>query len=54
MRASGRWSIASHSSANEREKKAGNPLDVRERIENMRQRVSTGIDKTDLRGPFAE
>lgn len=53
MRASGRWGHREPLNANEELKKAGNPLDVRERIENIYAKQGfDSIDKTDLRGRF--
>ncbi|AKN16682.1 nitrite/sulfite reductase [Mycobacterium haemophilum] len=51
----GQWALGNHEplNANEELKKAGNPLDVRERIENIYAKAGfDSIDKTDLRGRF--
>ncbi|MFV4460081.1 sulfite reductase SirA [Mycobacterium tuberculosis] len=51
----GQWALGHREplNANEELKKAGNPLDVRERIENIYAKQGFGsIDKTDLRGRF--
>lgn len=51
----GQWALGHREplNANEELKKAGNPLDVRERIENIYARQGfDSIDKTDLRGRF--
>lgn len=51
----GQWALGHREplNANEELKKAGNPLDVRERIENIYAKQSfDSIDKTDLRGRF--
>ncbi|CLN31431.1 sulfite reductase SirA [Mycobacterium tuberculosis] len=51
----GQWALGHHEplNANEELKKAGNPLDVRERIENIYAKQGfDSIDKTDLRGRF--
>lgn len=51
----GQWALGHRESlnANEELKKAGNPLDVRERIENIYAKQGfDSIDKTDLRGRF--
>lgn len=52
----GQWALGHREplNANEELKKAGNPLDVRERIENIYAKQGfDSIDKTDLRGAFA-
>ncbi|WP_180999068.1 sulfite reductase SirA [Mycobacterium tuberculosis] len=51
----GQWALGHRAplNANEELKKAGNPLDVRERIENIYAKQGfDSIDKTDLRGRF--
>lgn len=51
----GQWALGHREplNANEELKKAGNPLDVRERIENIYAKQGfASIDKTDLRGRF--
>lgn len=51
----GQWALGHREplNANEELKKAGNPLDVRERIENIYAKQGfNSIDKTDLRGRF--
>ncbi|MCV6985891.1 nitrite/sulfite reductase [Mycobacterium shinjukuense] len=51
----GQWALGNREAlnANEEMKKAGNPLDVRERIENIYAKAGfDSIDKTDLRGRF--
>ncbi len=51
----GQWALGNREplNANEEFKKAGNPLDVRERIENVYAKAGfDSIDKTDLRGRF--
>lgn len=51
----GQWALGQREplNANEELKKAGNPLDVRERIENIYAKQGfDSIDKTDLRGRF--
>lgn len=51
----GQWALGHREplNANEELKKAGNPLDVRERIENIYSKQGfDSIDKTDLRGRF--
>lgn len=51
----GQWALGHREplNANEELKKAGNPLDVRERIENIYAKQGfDSIDKTDLRGRF--
>ncbi|WP_211695802.1 nitrite/sulfite reductase [Mycobacterium spongiae] len=51
----GQWALGNREplNANEELKKAGNPLDVRERIENVYAKAGfDSIDKTDLRGRF--
>lgn len=51
----GQWALGHREplNANEKLKKAGNPLDVRERIENIYAKQGfDSIDKTDLRGRF--
>ncbi len=51
----GQWALGDREplNANEEFKKAGNPLDVRERIENVYAKAGfDSIDKTDLRGRF--
>lgn len=51
----GQWALGNHEplNANEEMKKAGNPLDVRQRIENSyAQGGFDSIDKVDLRGRF--
>lgn len=54
-RTEGQWALGHREplNANEELKKAGNPLDVRERIENIYAKQGfDSIDKTDLRGRF--
>jgi sulfite reductase (ferredoxin) len=54
-RSEGQWALGDREplNANEEFKKAGNPLDVRERIENVYAKAGfDSIDKTDLRGRF--
>lgn len=54
-RNAGQWALGHREplNANEELKKAGNPLDVRERIENIYAKQGfDSIDKTDLRGRF--
>jgi sulfite reductase (ferredoxin) len=54
-RSEGQWALGEREPLNPTEelKKAGNPLDVRERIENIyAKRGFDSIDKTDLRGRF--
>ncbi|MGB8390688.1 nitrite/sulfite reductase [Mycobacterium sp.] len=55
VRNDGQWALGNREplNANEEFKKAGNPLDVRERIENVYAKAGfDSIDKTDLRGRF--
>ncbi|ULL11528.1 sulfite reductase [Mycobacterium liflandii] len=54
-RSEGQWALGNREplNANEELKKAGNPLDVRERIENIYAKAGfDSIDKSDLRGLF--
>jgi len=54
-RSEGQWALGDREplNANEEFKKAGNPLDVRERIENVYAKAGfDSIEKTDLRGRF--
>jgi sulfite reductase (ferredoxin) len=54
-RSEGQWALGDREplNANEEFKKAGSPLDVRERIENVYAKAGfDSIDKTDLRGRF--
>jgi len=55
VRNEGQWALGNREplNANEEFKKAGNPLDVRNRIENVYAKAGfDSIDKTDLRGRF--